>query len=165
MMSYPSRIGKELLLQVPIVQAPMFGVTSPALVHAVSQAGGLGSYGAGTNSAEVIREDLTEIIKRVGSNCFNVNVFIEDFTKDTAPSFTNLMDYEKLLAPIRQDLGLTSHATFNTSEELLEKANAQKLLSRERLEQQMQVILEIQPKVVSFCFGLMDKEMIQACRR
>ena len=38
---------KKIGIELPIVQAPMAGVSTPALAAAVSNAGGLGSIGVG----------------------------------------------------------------------------------------------------------------------
>jgi enoyl-[acyl-carrier protein] reductase II len=48
-------------IQYPIIQAGMGTFTSPELVAAVSNAGGLGSLGAGGLSADSLREELTKI--------------------------------------------------------------------------------------------------------
>ena len=46
-MTFLNRLG----LSVPLVQAPMAGVSTPALAAAVSNAGALGSIGVGATDA------------------------------------------------------------------------------------------------------------------
>ncbi|HEY4395674.1 MAG TPA: nitronate monooxygenase [Polyangia bacterium] len=65
----------ELLgLRLPIVQAPMAGVSTPALAAAVSEAGGLGSIAAGSADVDATRAMLREVRARSGRP-FNLNVF------------------------------------------------------------------------------------------
>jgi len=45
----------------PIIQAPMSGFSSPALVAAVSNAGALGSLGCATLSVQTIRDQVDEV--------------------------------------------------------------------------------------------------------
>lgn len=65
-----SRLG----IDTPIIQAPMAGVTTPALAAAVSNAGGLGSLGVGAMNAEGARKTIRETRALTGKP-FNVNVF------------------------------------------------------------------------------------------
>ncbi len=66
----------ELLASRPILQAPMAGGTStPALVHAVSGAGGLGSLAAGYLSAEALAGQI-DAVRGLGTDVFGVNVFV-----------------------------------------------------------------------------------------
>src|ERR1700754_1954294 len=44
----------------PIIQAPMAGVSTPALAAAVSNAGGLGSLGVGAMKAEAARKAIRD---------------------------------------------------------------------------------------------------------
>ena len=64
------RIGIEL----PIVQAPMAGVSTPEMAAAVSNAGGLGSIGVGAVDAEGARRMIAAVRART-DRPFNVNVF------------------------------------------------------------------------------------------
>src|SRR5207245_6251382 len=65
----------ELLgIEVPVIQAPMAGVSSPAMAAAVSNAGGLGSIGVGATDAEGARAMIGAIRTR-SKGPFNVNLF------------------------------------------------------------------------------------------
>ena len=48
---------QTLGIGLPIIQAPMAGVSTPAMAAAVSNAGGLGSIGVGPVGAESARDD------------------------------------------------------------------------------------------------------------
>ena len=52
---------RTLGMRAPIVQAPMAGVSTPALAAAVSNAGGLGSLGVGATNADGARKMIRVI--------------------------------------------------------------------------------------------------------
>jgi nitronate monooxygenase len=65
----------ELLgLRVPVIQAPMAGVSTPALAAAVSNAGALGSIAVGAADVAETRLMIRET-RRLTSGPFNVNLF------------------------------------------------------------------------------------------
>ncbi|MET7637917.1 nitronate monooxygenase [Streptomyces sp. NPDC005438] len=64
------------LTEHPIVQAPMAGgVSTPALVAAVSEAGGLGSLAAGYKTPEAMYEEI-RAVRRLTRRPFGVNLFL-----------------------------------------------------------------------------------------
>ena len=63
-------------IEFPIVQAPMAGGwTTPALVSAVSEAGGLGTLAGGRITAEELRGQIEETRRRTGRP-FGVNSLV-----------------------------------------------------------------------------------------
>ncbi len=66
-----------LNIDLPIIQAPMAGICSPALAAAVSNAGGLGSIGVGALDAAVARVLIEELRSRT-ANPFNVSLVADD---------------------------------------------------------------------------------------
>ena len=71
----------------PIIQAPMASATNPDVVAAVSDAGGLGSFGAAGSPPGKLRDTVTAICQGTGRP-FNVNLFAahtEDFDRDVRP--------------------------------------------------------------------------------
>ncbi|UVW28759.1 nitronate monooxygenase family protein [Massilia sp. H6] len=58
----------------PIIQAPMAGVSTPALAAAVSEAGALGSIAVGTSTPQQARAAIAAVRQHTGRP-FNVNVF------------------------------------------------------------------------------------------
>ncbi|MBW8813955.1 MAG: nitronate monooxygenase [Caulobacterales bacterium] len=64
------RIGVEL----PIIQAPMAGVSTPQMAAAVTEAGALGSIGVAATDAAGARK-MIEAARSLTSGPFNVNVF------------------------------------------------------------------------------------------
>src|SRR5579864_5460825 len=65
---------QEIGINLPIIQAPMAGVSTPEMAAAVSNAGGLGSVGAAAVDAEATRRMITAVRSRT-DRPFNVNVF------------------------------------------------------------------------------------------
>src|SRR5882757_2761775 len=68
--SFLNRFGISL----PIIQAPMAGVSTPEMAAAVSNSGGLGSVGVGNVDAETARGVIASI-RKLSDGPFNVNVF------------------------------------------------------------------------------------------
>ena len=68
------RLLDLLEIDVPIIQAPMAGVSSPAMAAAVANAGGLGSVGVGATDAAGAGAMIAGIRERTNRS-FNVNVF------------------------------------------------------------------------------------------
>ncbi|EGD03801.1 2-nitropropane dioxygenase NPD, partial [Burkholderia sp. TJI49] len=65
---------RQLRIRFPIVQAPMAGVSTPALAAAVSNAGGLGSLGVGATNADGARKMIRDT-RALTDRPFNINVF------------------------------------------------------------------------------------------
>ena len=65
---------QSLGIELPIIQAPMAGVSSPALAAAVSKAGALGSIGVGSTDAQGARRMIAAVRERA-RRPLNVNVF------------------------------------------------------------------------------------------
>lgn len=73
-----TKITELLKTTFPIIQAPMAGgTTTPELVAAVSNAGGLGSLGAGYMTANEIRSAIKKI-QQLTNKPFSVNLFIPE---------------------------------------------------------------------------------------
>lgn len=139
------RIGLDL----PIIQAPMAGVSTPELAAAVSEAGALGSIGVGATDASGARMMMTELRSRTG-RAFNVNVFIHN-------------------AP-RQDSGreaawvsalASTFRSFNA-----EPPSALRVIYRSFAEDEdmLHALIDLRPAVVSFHFGLPVAAQISVLR-
>lgn len=70
----PSTLDR-LALAVPLIQAPMAGVSTPALAAAVCEAGALGSIALGASDASGARAMIAELHART-ARPFNVNLFV-----------------------------------------------------------------------------------------
>jgi nitronate monooxygenase len=144
-----SALLERLGIELPIIQAPMAGVSTPALAAAVSNAGGLGSLGVGAASAEVAREMIHELRAATGGP-FNVNVFchrppIADADREAA--------WLDRLAPVFTGYGAQPPRQLREIYRSFVEDDAM-----------LAVLLEERPKVVSFHFGLPSRERIEALR-
>ena len=85
---WPDRKLLDLLeIEHPIIQAPMASATNPVIVAAVSNAGGLGSFGAAGTPPPKLRETIKAIRERT-DRPFNINLFsahTEEFDRDARP--------------------------------------------------------------------------------
>jgi len=72
MTTYPRRILDLFGIELPVIQAPMVGVTTSSMVVAVAEAGGLGSLPLSHLSPEAARRIFSEI-RRQTSKPVNVN--------------------------------------------------------------------------------------------
>jgi nitronate monooxygenase len=140
---------RRLGIRLPIIQAPMAGISTPAMAAAVSNAGALGSIGVGAVSAEAARQMITAV-RGASEHPFNVNVFCHrPATADAAREAA----WIARLAPEFARYGASPPATLReiyTS--FLEDDAMLAMLVAER------------PKVVSFHFGLPSAERITALR-
>ena len=133
-------------LRHPIIAAPMAGGPStPALVSAVSAAGGLGFLAAGMIDTGRLVADVAEV--RAGTDRpFGVNVFLPgDGTVDEAA----VRAYADRLAPQADQLGVTLGEPVGGDDAYPEKLAA---------------LLADPVPVVSFAFGLPDRAAVAALR-
>jgi nitronate monooxygenase len=121
----------------PIVQAPMSGFSSPALVAAVSNAGALGSLGCATLATQAARDQVEEI-RRASNQPFNLNFFVHP-----APHID-----ADLAHRVRARLS-TYYDEFGAGS-VPEPSIPFPHFDQERL----QLVLDLRPRVVSFHFGL-----------
>ena len=65
---------RKLGIELPIIQAPMAGVSTPEMAAAVSNAGAVGSLGVGSVDADATRKIIAAVCART-ERSFQVNVF------------------------------------------------------------------------------------------
>jgi nitronate monooxygenase len=128
-------------IQHPIVQGPMAGGPStPELVAAVSNAGGLGSLGA----AYLAPDQITDAIRRIrtlSSRPFNVNLF--------AGGWSTKQDFDAepmlgLLAEVHQKLELPAPVAPTPAPDPFPA--------------QLEVVLDARPPIFSFTFGIPERD-------
>jgi nitronate monooxygenase len=80
-----SPFASQLGIEHPLIQAPMSGSTPPALVAAVSNAGGLGSLGAGYLEPSAIVRQAAQI-RALGDRPYAIGLFVlpDEFDADMA---------------------------------------------------------------------------------
>src|SRR3712207_3184879 len=86
----------------PIIQAPMAGLATPALVVAVANAGGLGSLGCAGQPVDLVRDQVREI--RAGTDRpVNLNFLLPSEAPSDAAAAARM---RARLAPYYDELGL-----------------------------------------------------------
>ncbi|MEE8285764.1 MAG: nitronate monooxygenase [Gammaproteobacteria bacterium] len=86
-MWHDRRILDLLDIEHPIIQAPMASASNAELVAAVSEAGGLGSFGAAGTPPDRLRTTVQAIRQRT-DRVFNINLFsahAEEFDRSARP--------------------------------------------------------------------------------
>ena len=138
-----TRATEALGIEYPIVQAPMAGgPTTPELVAAVSNAGGLGSLGAAYLPPETLHEHIREI-RGLTKEPFGVNLFVPSpFEAD----HERIERATTLLGQYRKELGIEAPEKISSF--------------AESFEEQLEVVLEERVPVFSFTFGSLGPELI-----
>ncbi|WP_340052907.1 NAD(P)H-dependent flavin oxidoreductase [Pseudomonas sp. JAI120] len=139
-----TRILDLLGIDVPIIQAPMAGATTAAMVIAANEAGALGSMPAATLSIEQLRAALTSI-RQASTRPINVNFFCHQ-----PPAADEERDrrWKALLEPYYRELGADFEAPTPVSDRAPFNDAA------------CQVVEAFRPEVVSFHFGLPEKSLL-----
>jgi len=139
-----TRILDLLGIDVPIIQAPMAGATTAAMVIAANEAGALGSMPAATLSIEQLRAALTSI-RQASTRPINVNFFCHQ-----PPAADEERDrrWKALLEPYYRELG----ADFDAPTPVSDRAPFN--------DAACQVVETFRPEVVSFHFGLPEKSLL-----
>jgi len=140
----------RLGIEYPIIQGPLGGLSSQRLSAAVSNFGGLGSFGAHGLHSDAIRKVIREI-RSLTSKPFAVNLWVsmEDegaFASDES-AFCRSLSY---LTKHIEDVGgvLPSYAPYVPI----------------RFEDQVRVLLEERVPAFSFIYGIPPKEILDECR-
>jgi nitronate monooxygenase len=145
-------VTRRLGLAAPIIQGPFgSGLSSVDLVVAVSESGGLGSFGAHHLDAAGIRDVAAKIRARTG-RAFALNLWIPHRESDDPP----LTDAQwnsalELLQPWFEELRVA-----------LPQRPARFM---PRYEEQIETVLELAPPVFSFVFGVPSADVLERCRR
>jgi nitronate monooxygenase len=134
----------------PIIQAPMAGISTPALAAAVSEAGGLGSIAIGTSTPEQARAAIAAVREKT-ARPFNVNVFTHAPAQADPAREAAWLDW---LRPHFARFGAQPPAHLT---EIYRSFLAD--------EPMLEMLLETRPAVVSFHFGLPQQEHIDALKQ
>jgi nitronate monooxygenase len=138
-----------LRVSLPIIQAPMAGTSTAEMAAAVANAGALGSLGVAAAGADGARTMIAE----VGQRCtgpVNVNVFAH------APALPNRATeaaWLEAMAPLFRSFGAEPPASLRPIYHSFVEDDAM-----------LALLVETAPAVVSFHFGLPDRERIAALK-
>ncbi len=142
---------KRLGIAYPIIQGPFGrGGSSALLAATVSNAGGLGSYGANDQSPSDIIKIASDIRKQT-SKPFGLNLWVSTF--DPGGELLTLETYEqitKLLEPYYKELKLEIPPIPN--------------LKPQNFDDQVAALIDARPAVFSFVFGIPSPDILRSCR-
>lgn len=144
-MSWAANLG----LEVPIIQAPMAGVSTPAMAAAVCEAGGLGSLGLGAADT-ASAASMMQAVRDQTARPYQVNLFVHADPKLQPHIEAAWLDY---LAPYFQCFSAEPPKKLRTI--------YHSFLGNEAM---LEVVLEAAPAVVSFHFGLPDAAQVAALK-
>ena len=144
-----NRITRLFGIELPIIQAPMAGATTPEMVIATSEAGGLGSLPGAMLSIEQMKASLDQI-RKATKKPINLNFFTH-VSPEADPA--GQMAWRAALAPyyVEQDLDpaapvpATGRAPFDA--------------------EYCAVVEDYRPEVVSFHFGLPEAALLDRVKR
>jgi nitronate monooxygenase len=145
-----NRLTAKLGIDYPVIQGPLGGLSSQKLTAAVSNFGGLGSFGAHGLAPEAIKEVIGQI-RSLTSKPFAMNLWVSIEDEGARTSDENA--FNRSLAP------LTTHlAALGAARPEYEP------YSRIRFEDQARVLLDEKVPVFSFIYGIPPQEILDECR-
>jgi nitronate monooxygenase len=147
-----TKITELLKIEHPILLGPMGGgFSTPELLAAVSNAGGLGSLGAYTLTPEEIIES-DKVIRTKTDKAYNINLWVNDVDERLVnyPA-TKVEEIKTLFKPFFDELSIPMPD--------LDSNIPSKFLK------QVETIFELKPAVFSFIFGIPSKEILNEARK
>ena len=142
-----NHLTKRLNMNVPIIQAPMAGASTPAMAAAVSRGGGLGSLGVSLQSPDKTRDDCRAIHAET-NGAYNINFFVH---KEPVLDAGRGEAMREQLKPYYDELGLGEVPEAKVSSEPFN-------------ENHLAAVLDMMPPVVSFHFGLPRVDLFKAVK-
>jgi nitronate monooxygenase len=140
----------RLSIGYPIIQGPLGGLSSQSLTAAVSNFGGLGSFGAHGLKPDEIRKVIIEI-RSLTAKPFAINLWvsIEDegaFTSDESAYHRSLSPLSKHIKEVQGVV--PSYTPYDPI----------------RFEEQVKILIEEKVPAFSFIYGIPTKEILDECR-
>lgn len=138
-------------IDLPVVLGAFGGASSSELVAAVSNAGGLGSYGLYGLTADRIRDVAADLRSRTGRP-FVLNLWLPlDGHEQDVPSPERFAEYLRPLMPYFEELGLPAPTP------------PERFLPT--FDEQIDAVIDARPAAVSFVFGVPPEDVLERCRR
>lgn len=147
-MFWPDTISKKLGIEYPLVQAPMFGVSTPQMAAAASNATCLGSLALGDLSADESIKLIRET-KTLTDKPFAANIFVHQIPEITHTLKDQFVKTKQFLEQLAKE---------NNIEVSLPDLENIRIRS---YHEQVEAIIEEGCKILSFTFGNLDDESIQ----
>ncbi len=144
-MQWNNKLTALLDISYPIIQAPMLGITTPEMVAAISNGGGLGSLPVGNIDPVHVRA-LIQQTRTLTSKPFAVNLFTYDIP--IAPDNTSFDDMQTHLQSTYTRSGLGVPAVDLKTLQLFSYKDI------------LPILLEENVPIVSFTFGIPDAQSL-----
>jgi nitronate monooxygenase len=145
-----TRVASRLGIQYPIIQGPLGGLSTQRLTAAVSNVGGLGSFGAHGLSPSSIGEVIAEI-RGLTAKPFAVNLWVS--MDDKGASTSGREEFQRSLASLAKHI----EALGGTLPEYHHYVPS-------KFEDQARVLLDAKVPVFSFIAGIPPREILDECR-
>jgi nitronate monooxygenase len=145
-----NRLTATFGIDYPIIQGPLGGLSSQKLTAAVSNFGGLGSFGAFSSNPQAIADAIEEI-RTLTSRPFAMNLWVS--LEDDGVASSDERAFNRSLAPLVPHLDALGapHPSYKPYAPL-------------RFEDQARVLIDAKVPVFSFIFGIPPREMLDECR-
>src|SRR5580698_5653529 len=145
-----TRVSSRLGIEYPIIQGPLGGLSTQRLIAAVSNFGGLGSFGAHGLSPAAIKDVIAEI-RSLTSKPFAMNLWVS--MEDEGARSSDSEAFSRSLSSISrhiQSLGgkLPTYTPYTPA----------------KFEDQVRVLLDARVPVFSFIVGIPPQEILDECR-
>ncbi|MFY0255993.1 nitronate monooxygenase [Chitinophaga sp. 30R24] len=151
-MWYQTKATSITGIKYPIIQGPLGdGLSTTQLLSAVSNAGGLGSYGAHTCSPEQIIA-LNKKIRTLTPHPYNINLWVSNGDEEASTqSLTKFAQLQAFFQPYFDELSIPI-PTYPSQTPV-------------KFEAQATAVLQARPPVFSFAFGIPPAAIIRECRQ
>ncbi|WP_223607047.1 nitronate monooxygenase family protein [Chryseobacterium sp. OSA05B] len=147
-MFWPDTISKRFYIKYPVIQAPMFGVSTPQMTAAAAKAGALGSLALADlppeKSIELIRET-----KELTDQPFAANIFVHNIPEITDSLKERFIKAKQFITQLAKENNI--EVTLPDLEDIKVK----------NYHEQVDAIIGEGCKIISFTFGNLDDQSIQ----
>jgi nitronate monooxygenase len=145
-----TRVSTKLGIKYPIIQGPLGGFASQRLTAAVSNYGGLGSFGAHGLAPSAIKDVIAEL-RSMTDMPFAMNLWVS--MEDEGARVSDEVAFNRSLvplAPLIRSLGgtLPSYSPYTPM----------------KFEEQVRVLIDAKVPAFSFIYGIPPREILDECR-
>ncbi len=145
-----NRLTATLGIEYPVIQGPLGGLSSQRLTAAVSNFGGLGSFGAHGLAPEAISDVIAQI-RGLTSKPFAMNLWVS--MEDEGARTSDERAFNRSLTPLASHLAAVGAPR-----------PAYQSYSPTRFDDQARVLLDAKVPAISFIYGIPPRDMLEECR-
>jgi nitronate monooxygenase len=146
-----TRVASALRIEYPIIQGPLGGFSSQRLTAAVSNLGGLGSFGAHRLEPNAIKDVIAEI-RSLTERPFAMNLWVS--MEDSGAAVSDASAFQRALSHLRPHI----EAVGGTQPDFAPYRSI-------HYEDQARVLLDAKVPVFSFIYGIPPKEILDEARK